>query len=454
MEKQEVPEGAFARPEIVLRSSFCLPMRMLWRPIGALVICFLGLGLGPANAMSSGYPVDGKSSGKLGINDLLMIVRGTHPTVVTRQADIDAANSSLLGAKLRFLPAPSFDRTELKGNAASTVRVEQPLWTGGRLLAGLDSADAKAKISNAGLSEVQLNLGLRTATLYQQFVSQTGRLEVIDDGLRRLEELKQLIEHRAVAGASAEQDVELARSRMAQLQSERATILAQRQSVLAQLSQLLGQTLGVGDLDPRPAEPPALNLSGIDARTLANSPALWKSKVNVDAAKADEKLAQSVLWPSVAFRAEYQEGQYDGSLQPGNRWYVVVNYVPGAGLSSIAEVSAARSKIRAAESEVETVRRETLDRLQVEIDDYESARARIPDLALSTRLSKGQIESSRRLFVLGRRSWLDLLNSVRELVNVHQLEIEARSVLVGSHVRLALLTGDLFPNDLRGEDKP
>lgn len=409
---------------------------------------------GLLHAMPSEQAIRAGKPGAMGVQELLRIVRTTHPAVASRQADVEAADSSLFGAKLKFLPAPSIDRTDLSGNSATTARLEQPLFTGGRLMGGLDSAEAKAKISNANLSEVQLNLSLRTVTLYQQFVSQTGRLEVIDDGLQRLEALRQLIDNRSAAGASAEQDVELARSRIAQLQSERAAIQAQRQSVLAQLSQLLGRRLGERDLDPRPVQPSAMNLNNVNGRALANSPALMKSKFGIDAAKADEMLAQSALWPSIAFRTEYQNGQYEGSLQPGNRWYLVVNYVPGAGLSSIAEVSATRAKIRAAESEVDTTQREVLDRLQIEIDDYESARSRVPNLSLSTRLSKGQIESNQRLFVLGRRSWLDLLNSVRELVNVHQQEIEARAVLYGAYFRVGLIAGDLFPNDLaNGESK-
>lgn len=384
---------------------------------------------------------------KLGLPEMLTIVRATHPAVTSRQADVDATESSLLGAKLRFLPAPSFDRTDLSGQSASTVRLEQPLWTGGRLMAGLDGADAKAKISSAGLSETQLNLSLRTTTHYQSFVALTGRLGVVNDGLQRLTELRQMIENRSMAGTSAVQDVDLARSRIAQMQSDRAAILASRQSVLAQLSQLLGRRVSESDIDPTPAPLPSIDLASVENRALQTSPTVLKSRLNIDSASADEKYAQSAFWPTVSFRAEYQDGQYAGSLQPGSRWYMVVNYVPGAGLSSIADVAAAKARIRVAESDLETTGRDVLDKVQTEMDDYESARVRLPDLMRATQLSIGQIESSKRLFVLGRRSWLDLLNSVRELVIVHQQEVEAKALLMGSYYRLGLLAGDLYPSE-------
>jgi adhesin transport system outer membrane protein len=51
------------------------------------------------------------------------------------------------------------------------------------------------------------------------------------------------------------------------------------------------------------------------------------------------------------------------------------------------------------------------------------------------------LASNRRLFVTGRRSWIDLLNSVREIAQAEQAEAEARAGSVGAYYRLGLLLG-------------
>jgi hypothetical protein len=51
------------------------------------------------------------------------------------------------------------------------------------------------------------------------------------------------------------------------------------------------------------------------------------------------------------------------------------------------------------------------------------------------------LASNRRLFVSGRRSWIDLLNSVRDIAVAEQAEAEVRAITVGAHYRLGLLLG-------------
>jgi adhesin transport system outer membrane protein len=79
--------------------------------------------------------------------------------------------------------------------------------------------------------------------------------------------------------------------------------------------------------------------------------------------------------------------------------------------------------------------------VEAEWRDLESTQRRLPELQRSREGAVEVLSSNRRLFVTGRRSWIDLLNSVREIAQAEQAEAEARAGSVGAYYRLGLLLG-------------
>lgn len=381
-------------------------------------------------------------SGKLGLNAILALVRDGHPAIIGKNAEIDATDAGKIGAMLRFLPAPSLDTTNRDGKTATTLRLEQPLWTGGKLMAGLDSANTRARISNANLSETELTLSLRATSLYQNYLSIVNRIAVLDNGIRKMQALVDMITRRASAGTSAKADIDLAASRIAQLRTERISAENALQTILSQLSQITGLRIPRNALITQVGQPPEINMEELELRVMSSHPTLLRAQLDIDLAATEKTMAKAVLWPTVSVRAEHQEGEYQGSMLPGNRVYVALTYTPGAGLASLADISAASAKIRSAESELENKRRDLLDRLRSEYSDYESARYRLPELSRVSLLTSDILDSSARLFVLGRRSWLDLLNSVREMVSAQQQEADIRAQAFGAYQRLRLWAGE------------
>ena len=78
------------------------------------------------------------------------------------------------------------------------------------------------------------------------------------------------------------------------------------------------------------------------------------------------------------------------------------------------------------------------------------ARHTAVDKSLRTAFSADVLDSSRRLFVTGRRTWLDLLNSVREQTTNDQMESEARVAVIADQYKLRLRAGLPLP----GADRP
>ena len=97
----------------------------------------------------------------MNLSYLLDVVLATHPTVDAGKVGLRAANRVVKFARCQHYPtlgvpyqrafADDFD-TNFQGDDDTTVfSLEQPLWTGGRLLSGMASARADVKISEASL---------------------------------------------------------------------------------------------------------------------------------------------------------------------------------------------------------------------------------------------------------------------------------------------------------------
>jgi adhesin transport system outer membrane protein len=399
----------------------------------------------------------GRTQVSYGVEQLIAAAIASHPTVAMKRLEHSAAAGGVQAAKLQFYPTPSVSLDSLHGKQATVFRLSQALWTGGRLTADLTAAELKEGRAELAVSDAELTLALRVVTLYQSFLLQSGRMESQRRGTEKLDQLVTMIERRVGSGVSAQIDLDLARSRLAQSRSDLIALTGSQRSVLGQLSQVTSRPLQAEDIIREVVGAPSNVAGGFSdsvqltardssqsllARALEASPALKLAAVDAQIAKNEVAQTRSALWPTVSLRAEHQEGSFAGSQAAGGRVYLSLQYTPGAGLAVVPLAAAAEVRAQASEQAALTVRRDVSDRVEIEWLDFQSASARVPELDLTRAGSRDVLESSVRLFVTGRRTWLDLLNSVRELMQTEQLEVDARATVVGSSYRLRLLGGE------------
>lgn len=386
------------------------------------------------------------------LTQLLQTATAAHPDIIAARLAIDAANQSVRSARLQYMPSPSVGLTGLEGQRATIYGLSQPLWTGGKLDAALDQASLKGQQAQANLDDVRQTLALRTVSLYQSYLTYKGRLVAQRKHVGRLQDLAAMIDRRVEAGISAKVDRELARSRLVQARSDLVATESGLAVVLSQMGQLTGLTLTEVDVVANFAIPDMaqrLNVDEVLAKSKAFNPRLKKSELDVGIARKDIDLTRAALWPAVAVRVEHQIGAYPGSLAEGNRVYLTVNYIPGAGVSALADTEAARQRASAAETQVDSQQRDLVDKVQADYVDLRSALARMSDLAEARQSADAVMTSSVRLFVTGRRSWQDLQNSARDLVANEQVESDSRAAAIGAFYRLQVQTGE-FPEILQG----
>lgn len=377
----------------------------------------------------------------LGLRQLLQMAVETHPSIASARFDQQSAQSMIEAARQQFWPAPGVQTDSLSGRSATTFRLTQPLWTGGRLTADLRLSELRELRAREAISDAQVTLATRVAGIAQSYLLNAGRRIAQERNVETLNGLLRMIERRSQAEVSATSDVNMVRTRLAQAQADLESFRALENSALAQLGSAIGRPLAPGSLELPPAPPRPPMLARLLERAVQDNPHLRLAEIDTRLAAIEIDRTRSAMWPTVSLRLERQVGEYLGSAAAGNRVFVSVQYAPGSGLSLGSQIEAAEQRLSAVQRTAEAGRRDVTERVEAEWRDLESTQRRLPELQRSREGATEVLASNRRLFVTGRRSWIDLLNSVREIAQAEQAEVEARAGSIGAYYRLGLLLG-------------
>ncbi len=382
--------------------------------------------------------------------DWVNAVLSAHPLVRARAEESRAAQADLQAAQLQYWPTPSVSTDTLRGQAASITRLSQPLWDGGKIAAGVSQAEIKRQLTFIGLRETEHELASKVLGYWQTQAVQTARIHVFERGMQSLQDLDALMSRRTEAGVSAQADLTLARVRLMQVRADGMQAHAARtaaQSQLRQLAQLDAEPAPVAHAVSQalPQLPdPDQDIAVLRDQARQQHPVVARLQWQLKQQQVELTAVKAELWPTLSLRAEHQRGQIDGTLPEGKRLYATLQYSLGAGASVVPRLEAAQVRIQALERQQQGALKELDERLLQDWQDYSALRLRLPELDAVQTTARELTESSKRLFVTGRKSWLDLQNALREQLQAELAWTEAKAVSEALRYRLALDAGVVF----------
>ncbi|NNU43719.1 TolC family protein [Ramlibacter montanisoli] len=326
------------------------------------------------------------------------------------------------------------------GRNAAVLRLDQPLWTGGRITSVIDAASRRLDAAAAGVDEARLEMALRVLAAYLEALRQKGREEHATANAQEHERLLAMIQRRVTQEVSSQTDQRLAESR---LQLARHDLSQARQSLrgaLAQLSQLSDGSVGAVGWEglEDPAGPPSLDAAL--AAALDASPTLRRLAHEEQAAEAAIAQRKSAVLPRVSLRVERVTG---GGFPADSRALLVLQAQPGAGLSAHSGVQEAVARREAAHQARAAGERDLRERIALDWEEWIAARGRSEAARLSSTMSAEVFASYARQYVAGRKSWQEVLNAVREATQANFLLEDARAQAAGAAMRLRAQTGML-----------
>jgi adhesin transport system outer membrane protein len=180
------------------------------------------------------------------------------------------------------------------------------------------------------------------------------------------------------------------------------------------------------------------------SQALSYSPVLRRLGHEEAVADAEIALRRSVYKPQLALRLERNVGKQFIDGRPNEpRAVLVLQAQPGAGFSAASGVSAAIARREAVRLARESAERDIRERVTLDWNEWQSAQLRLVNASRSREMSTLVFESYTRQYVIGRKSWNDVLNAVREATQSQFTLEDTRAQAIGAALRLVAQTGNL-----------
>lgn len=370
-----------------------------------------------------------------------------HPSIAAARAELNAAQADTAAARSQYWPTPSAQVLQNQGDASTILTLQQPVWAGGRIDAGLALAESRTDAARIAISDAQYTLGLRVTAAWAAWKQAHGRVLALNEGVALLNVYVLSVQRRIEGGASAEVDRALVAARLAQTQGDLAAARSAERSALSRLAQMTGLALRSADLTDSEAPEAARTAHPTEtdamlAQALAHSAALKRLAADIEAARHETDQKRGALWPTLNLRAQHQRtaatattaANTDSSLM------LVLEYAPGAGLADRAKINAAEARRVTLQEKREAARRELIETVSADLEEHRASLERSHEAQRALQATAEVLASYDRLFVAGKRGWLDVINAARELIQARTAfaDIEAQRLAVRARLRLHL----------------
>jgi len=369
----------------------------------------------------------------------------SHPLLLSKVSTQAAAQADREGAEWQRFPSLSLEAVTQDGGAG-LLRIEQPLWTGGRISAGINAAGSRFGAAGAALDEAGEELTLKVIGAASEALRQQARQQHGVAGVKAHEKLLAMIQRRVAQEVSPIADQSLAASRLYAATNELSLITQALNNALAQLSQLAGQPVTTFSAQGLSEVGAPASLESAMNQALDHSPTLQRLRFEEEAANADIASKRSVYMPQLALRLETSTGQAlddRAELETDNRAMLVLLAQPGAGLSAKSGADAAVARREAVRMARDAAVRDVRERITLNWNEWEAAPMRLKNADQARSMSIEVSESYARQYTAGRKSWIDVMNAVRETTQSELAADDAYAEMLAVSLRLRALTGKL-----------
>jgi outer membrane protein, adhesin transport system len=378
-----------------------------------------------------------------------------NPSIRSAVFDARAAGQDVQAIERQRWPTLSVVTESNTGNVrntpSSSLQVEQVIWDFGLLSARIANTQ---NLADASLVKVQLqqqDVMLQIIGAWQFLWSARERERVALKTLDRMRDYRLQMQRRVSEQASPPIDLELVDARLLQTQVELDTAQNTAKVAIQQLERhtgLRGLTARVEGVSGLPGSEHVdafgQYLKSADLKDAALKSALV-AKARLDSARAKQEYE--------AVSAQNLPTIYARSVQPLVKTmngvdysttmstFIGLRYSPGAGFSTALQAQAMATRISSAQELVEHAALDIEQVMRSDKEEFASQSARIKSLEQSVKGSENVLVSYKRQFEANRKSWLDLMNAVRELTQNEYALAEARSAQVSAMHRLQVRLG-------------
>ncbi len=397
------------------------------------------------------------------VENLIAKTTNQHPSVLVEKATKEATEIDIDIAKKQRYP-----KMEVQSNVAgytnstngsnglnnglnTVLSVEQPLWTFGKLEAGIDSALATNEAQDARINEVKYDLALRAVDAWQELVFATERMRELEITLDKLNEYLGLMERRVESRVSPEIELVLIGARNAQTHDDLQQAKAARGVALSKLERLTGEdrsalemldTMNLTDLYAINKAQLSKDVLGEIDNSLNRHPSVLKASQQAEALTQQLNAKKAARFPEIYARAQTTISA-DSNSTNNQGLFLGVRYQPGNGFSTNDIARSAEARVTSQQQAIEVVKRDISNLIGVDYENMSNAITRVDTLQRAKQNSYEVFASYERQFTAGRRTWQDVLNAVRENSDNRVALANAKATALAAAYRIRIRMSDL-----------
>jgi adhesin transport system outer membrane protein len=375
---------------------------------------------------------------------LLNVAVTDSPAVRARQSELGAAQSEVQSARWQFWPTPSItvqkpDKALQAGTDRSVqiVSLKQPLWTGGRLEAGVALASARQQVAEAAQQETRRDIALEAIQAYGDAFTAKARMQVQEASLAVHKKLLEQIRRRTREGLNVQSDSALAEGRhdgvLADLENTRASLNTAREKLRA----LVGREVAEKLLVPGALLPPDTDTQDDTQQALMSDPSLQRMQAEARELQAIADSSASAFWPELSASVVQRHGDVSGRssqvmLGFESKW--------GGGFANVTALQAAQQRQQAKNDDMDFRTRRISEQIRSDHRNWRAALKRAQAFGGALSASQTVYGSWDRQFVAGKKSWQDVMNAAREMAQTEIQLAEAQGAVGVYEWRLAVLS--------------
>lgn len=380
--------------------------------------------------------------------DLLLEAVSNSPDILLRRSELEAAGYDLDAAEWGRYPSLTADVEVLdSGGNVATARLEQSLWTGGRVAGQIDSASAGVEVAKAALEEQHLATMLDLSSTFYEAVRLEARLKAAVANEQEHQRLLEIIKRRVAAKVSARADQTQAEARFQQSIRDRIDIEQQLETAMSRIERIVARPVRAL-VAPREVQFADRSGASLTRQSLAYSPSVRRLSAQIEAAKAEVEVTRSNRWPQVVLGVRSTSASDSATVDDDESIYLGLRMQTGPGLSNLAEARAAVSRAEVSDHELLAEKQELKRRVQSLWVQYQGLTAQVEPARGLQVASTEIIESYLRQFQVGRKTWLDVLNAQREKTLANAAVADVEYTLMNVKTQLLLLSGEITVSNM------
>ena len=342
-----------------------------------------------------------------------------HPSVKMSQAMLDGAKQQVEFSKWGYYPSPTVDYSVKDSNKTQTLfRLEQPIWTGGKLDGELSKSKNKEQEAYFMHEEKKYKFISNYMENVKKYLVNQEKIETLKDNQKKLREMKKLVLTMVQTGELSASDENNINARLAALSAEIIITQANLKAATASIELLLNKKLDCNiNYDHVISANSVIDIYKSIEDLLSKHPSLMSLDMKVKYTVDDIDLAKANMWPTLVLRAEHKRGTIYDESEPESENLVYFNFnaSTGAGLSGLNAIEKAKIEVAKVKSERIVKEQELTDAFMKNYTNYIMTKSNLDILKRDLELASKVYESNYRLFTSGRKTWVEVISSLNEL---------------------------------------